>query len=53
MNGGMKVSFSSQVKDEICRHEITSKCCMLAEMTGILMIEGAIDIDVVKMWALR
>lgn len=38
------MSFSSQAKDEICRHETTSRCCMLSELAAVLITEGAFDL---------
>jgi len=38
------VSFSSTVKDEICRHDINTNCCLASEFEAILRTEGAIKI---------
>jgi DNA-binding protein WhiA len=44
MDGGNQMSFSSTVKDEICRHDINTECCLASEFEAIVRTEGAIKI---------
>lgn len=39
------MSFSSTVKDEICRHDINTECCLKSEFESILRTEGAIRVS--------
>lgn len=38
------MSFSSTVKDEICRHDINTDCCLASEFEAIIRTEGSIKI---------
>lgn len=38
------MSFSSTVKDEICRHDVNTDCCLASELEAILRTEGALKI---------
>lgn len=40
------MSFSSNVKDEICRHDTNERCCLLAELAAIVKTEGAVKYDI-------
>ena len=36
------VSYSSQTKEELCRFEPDSVCCLLAELSGIVSAAGSV-----------
>lgn len=39
------MSFSSSVKNELCRLDVTSKCCLLSELAAVVRISGIIITD--------
>lgn len=36
------MSYSSETKEELCRHEPDSVCCLLAELSGIISVAGSV-----------
>ena len=36
------MSYSSQTKEELCRFEPDSVCCLLAELSGIVCAAGSV-----------
>ena len=36
------MSYSSQTKEELCRLELDSVCCLLAELSGIVSAAGSV-----------
>lgn len=40
MDGVYTLSFSSTVKNELCRIEINGKCCLLSELAAVVRISG-------------
>ena len=36
------MSYSSETKEELCRYEPDSVCCLLAELSGIISVAGSV-----------
>ena len=49
MNGGVGMSFASEVREEICRTEITEVCCARAELVGMVCYGATIKNDELKL----